>query len=120
MSPRSATEEQPLSSSWSTSNGLNDFVETSHEEERYEENDSPFERNSPPLGSSLPKEILQPTFATGWATSQETKPFSQIAPGALDEKSDQSYLSAFWPVSDLGLKNLQVSNDDELGKLRGN
>ena len=100
---------------------MKEFVERRQQEkERFEEIDSPFQQNSPPLAGSLPREILHPTFATGWATSEEIKPFNRVGPAVLDDRADQSYISAFWPVHDLGLKNLQVSNDDELGLLRIN
>lgn len=109
-------EEDDVGPTWSNTNGLKDFIEPSEDLENYEKSNSPSDSGgTSPLGSSLPQEILHPTFATGWATSQETKPSNQIATGTFDDKSEQSYLSAFWPVSDLGLKNLQVSNDDGLG-----
>lgn len=110
---RSSMEEEP----WPTTNGLDDFVETFEENGQYEKSQSAFQSNCPPTGNSLTEEILHPTFATGWATSQETKPLNQVASGPVDDRNDQSYLSAFWPVGDLGLKNLQVSNDGDLGMI---
>eukprot|EP00795_Rhopilema_esculentum_P012807 gene12807-3546_t len=110
------TEEDPqLSSSWSSGSEFKDRPEIGNDEPKIERSDS-FTSNSPAiLGSSLPKEILHPTFATGWATSEETKEFSQTPNGPVEDRSDSSYMSSFWPVSDLGLKNLRVTNDDELG-----
>ena len=51
----------------------------------------------------------------GWATSEETKPGNSLPPGITEDKSHSSYMSSFWPINDLGLKNLSVTNDDELG-----
>ena len=51
----------------------------------------------------------------GWATSEETQPVSSLPPGITEDKSHSSYMPSFWPINDLGLKNLSVTNDDELG-----
>ena len=51
----------------------------------------------------------------GWATSEETKPVSSLPPGITEDKNHSSYMPSFWPINDLGLKNLSVTNDDELG-----
>ena len=112
---KTTSEERPISSSWSATNGLKDFMDRRHERERNDDNSAQLQHSTSTFTGSLPKEILHPTFATGWATSEEIKPFSQIGPAVQEDRNDQAYLSAFWPVHDLGLKNLQVSNDDELG-----
>eukprot|EP00794_Sanderia_malayensis_P016560 gene16560-18237_t len=73
--------------------------------------------NSTSVASNFPNEIIHPAFATGWATSEETKPVDNV-PSLLSESRNNSLPTAptSWPlVSDLGLKNLQVTNDDDLG-----
>jgi len=112
---KESLEEQAICSSWSTTNELKDYVDSRQEKERCEDSISPFQHSTSPLAGSLPKEILHPNFATGWATSEEIESLNHVGPTMQDDRTDQSYLSAFWPVHDLGLKNLQVSNDDDLG-----
>ena len=63
------TEDQeevisPLPSSWRAANDLKEYAETKIEEATFGRRDS-VTSSCTPLGSSIPKEILHPTFATG-------------------------------------------------------